>query len=173
MASEPEFPPMHDAERARRRAFVAQHRTAVFGYPRRDDGPSMSVVYYVMDGDDRILVSTMRDRGKAKAVARNPRVSLCVLDEQWPLSYLLVYATVEVDPGLDSATDLMMRISEVMAGQPMPPEARADAEEMCRREHRVVLTLSPYATFQTPPRHVREATDLHGLTHWTSTSLPW
>ena len=153
---------MDDAERALRREFVAEHRTAVFGYPRRDDGPSMSVVYYVMDGDERILVSTMRDRGKAKAVARNPRVSLCVLDEQWPLSYLLVYATVEVDPGLDKATDLMMRISEVMAGHPMPPEARADAEEMCRREDRVVLTLSPYATFRTPPRHVREATDLRG-----------
>ena len=173
MASEPHFRPMDDAERSRRRAFVAEHRTAVFGYPRRDDGPSMSVVYYVMDGDDRILVTTMRDRGKAKAVARNPRVSLCVLDERWPLTYLLVYSTVEVDPGLDSATDLMMRISEVMAGHPMPPEARADAEEMCRREHRVVLTLTPYATFQTPPRHVREASDLQGLTHWTSTSLPW
>jgi PPOX class probable F420-dependent enzyme len=173
VASEPDFPPMDDAERARRRAFVAEHRTAVFGHPRHDDGPSMSVVYYVMEGDDRVLVSTMRDRGKAKAVARNPRVSLCVLDEQWPLSYLLVYATAEMDPSLDSATDLMMRISEVMAGHPMPPEARADAEEMCRREHRVVLTLSPYATFQTPPRHVREAIDLQGLTHWTSASPPW
>ena len=173
MASEPDVPPMDDVERARRRAFVAEHRAAVFGYPRREDGPSMSVVYYVMDGADRILVSTMRDRGKAKAVARSPRMSLCVLDEQWPLSYLLVYATVEVDAGLDRATDLMVRISEVMAGHPMPPEARADAEEMCRREHRVVLKLSPYATFRTPPRHVREATDLQGLTHWISTSLRW
>lgn len=173
MSTEPEAPPLGDIERSRRRAFVAEHRTAVFGYPRRDDGPSMSVIYYVMDGEDRILVSTMRDRGKTKAVARNSKVSLCVLDEQWPLTYLLVYATVEVDPDLDAATDLMMRISAVMAGHPMPPEARADVEEMCRREHRVVLTLSPYATFQTPPRHVREATDLKGLTHWTSKSLPW
>ena len=173
MAIEREAPPGDDAERARRRAFVAEHRTAVFGYPRRDDGPSMSVVYYVMDGNDRILVSTMRDRGKAKAVTRNPKVSLCVLDEQWPLTYLLVYADVEIDPDLDRATDLMMRISEVMAGHPMPPEARVDAEEMCRREHRVVLKLSPYATFRTPPRHVREATDLQGLTHWISTSLRW
>ncbi len=170
---DPDGPPTDAAERARRRAFVAEHRAAVFGYPRQDDGPSMSVVYYVMDGDDRILVSTMRERGKAKAVARNPRVSLCVLDEQWPLTYLLVYAAVEVDLDLDQATGLMMRISEVMAGHPMPPEARADVEEMCRREQRVVLTLSPYATFQTPPRHVREASDLKGLTHWTSQSLPW
>ena len=173
VASEPESPPDDEAERARRRAFVAEHRTAVYGYPRRDHGPSMSVVYYVVDRDDRILVSTIRDRGKGKAVARHPNVSLCVLDEQWPLAYLLLYATVEVDPSLDRATDLMVRISEVMAGRPMPPEARADVEEMCRREHRVVLTLSPYATFQTPPRHVREAADLKGLTHWTSQSLPW
>jgi nitroimidazol reductase NimA-like FMN-containing flavoprotein (pyridoxamine 5'-phosphate oxidase superfamily) len=98
MSAEPEARPLDDVERSRRRAFVAEHRTAVFGYPRRDDGPSMSVVYYVMDGDDRIVVSTMRDRGKAKVVARNPKVSLCVLDEQWPLTYLLVYATIESIP---------------------------------------------------------------------------
>jgi hypothetical protein len=73
VAGQPEAPTNDDAtERARRRSFVAEHRTAVFGYPRRDDGPSMSVVYYVIDGEDRILVSTMRERGKAKAVARDP-----------------------------------------------------------------------------------------------------
>ena len=96
-----------------------------------------------------------------------------MLDEHWPLTYLRVYAAVEVDPDLDRATDLMVRITEVMAGHPMPPEARADVEAMCRREQRVVLKLLPYATFQTPPRHVREAADLKGLTHWTSKSLPW
>jgi general stress protein 26 len=60
----------------------------------------MTVVYYVMDGDD-ILVSTMADRQKAKAVARDPRVSLCILDEQWPLTYLQVYGTavLDTDPG--------------------------------------------------------------------------
>ena len=162
-----------EEERDRRRTFVHRHRTAIFGYAREQDGPSMSVVYYVMDGEDRILVSTMRDRGKAKAVATNPRVSLCILDEQWPLSYLQVYCTAEVDPDLERATDLMMRITAVMAGKEMPPSARADVEEMCEREHRVVLGLSPYATFRTPPRHVHEAQDLKGLTHWTSSSMPW
>ena len=41
----------------------------------------------------------MADRAKALAVQRNPKVSLCVLDEQWPLTYLQVYgdATVEED----------------------------------------------------------------------------
>jgi hypothetical protein len=44
-----------------------------------------------------------------------------------------------------------MRISAVMAGHPMPPEARADAEEMCRRVHRVVLTLSPLCHLPNAP----------------------
>ena len=46
-----------------RREFVRAHRTCVFGYGRRNDGPSMTIVYYVMDGDD-ILVSTMAEREK-------------------------------------------------------------------------------------------------------------
>src|ERR1700716_1132470 len=57
-----------------RREFVAKHRTAVFGFGRKSHGPAMSIVYYVMDDGD-ILVSTMAERGKAKAVARNPKVS--------------------------------------------------------------------------------------------------
>jgi PPOX class probable F420-dependent enzyme len=162
-----------EQERDRRRAFVHQHRTAIFGYARKQDGPSMSVVYYVMNGEDGILVSTMQDRSKAKAVVANPKVSLCILDEQWPLTYLQIYCTAEVDPDLRRATDMMMRISAVMAGKQMPESARTEVEEMCRREHRVVLRLSPYATFQTPPRHVHEADDLKGLTHWTSSSMPW
>ncbi|HEY1738608.1 MAG TPA: pyridoxamine 5'-phosphate oxidase, partial [Acidimicrobiia bacterium] len=54
-----------------RRAFVREHRTAVFGYGRAEHGPAMSIVYYVMEPDDTILVSTMRDRAKAKAVGRS------------------------------------------------------------------------------------------------------
>jgi hypothetical protein len=59
-----------------RLAFVRAHRTAVFRVNRQHDGPAMSIVYHVMDGND-LLVSTMEARGKAKAVRRNPKVSLC------------------------------------------------------------------------------------------------
>ena len=76
MSNEPEAPPLDDTERSRRRAFVAEHRAAVFGYPRRHDGPSMSVVYYVMDGDDRILVSTIRDRAKRRRSPATPGVAI-------------------------------------------------------------------------------------------------
>jgi len=161
------------SEQAARRAFVREHRTAVFGYARRHDGPSVSIVYYVMDGDEEILVSTMRERVKAKVVGDGLKVSLCVLDEQWPPGYLAVYCNAVVDPDFAATVDLILRTSALMAGEAMPESARADVEAIVRREERVILRLAPYATFTTPPRHVEKASDLKTLTHWTSNSLPW
>jgi PPOX class probable F420-dependent enzyme len=156
-----------------RRQFVREHRTGVLGYPRQHDGPAMSIVYYAVD-DDEILVSTMAARAKAKAVARSPKVSLCVLDEQWPPTYLQVYCDATVDSDFDRVVDVMMRIAAVMAGSPMPDEVRPTVEEGARAEQRVVLRLRPYATFYTPPRHVHSADDINPtLLHTTSASLPW
>jgi hypothetical protein len=50
----------------------------------------MSIVYYMVDGDE-MLISTIADRGNAKAVRRNPKIALCVLDGKWPPTYLQVY----------------------------------------------------------------------------------
>jgi PPOX class probable F420-dependent enzyme len=157
-----------------RRTFVRDHRTAIFGYNRAADGPAMSIVYYVIEPDDTILVSTMGERAKAKAVARNAKVSLCVLDEQWPCTYLQVYCDAEVDTDDERVVDLMMRIGGVMAGAPLDESVRPLVADGAKREGRVVLRLRPYATFETPPRHVNNESDINpSLTHWTSASLPW
>jgi hypothetical protein len=156
-----------------RKQFVREHRTAVLGYARKEHGPAMSIVYYVMEGDE-ILVSTMAARSKAKAVARSPKVSMCVLDENWPPTYLLVYCNATVETEFDVVVDVMMGIAGVMAGQPMPVDVRPMVEEGARAENRVVLRLRPYATFYTPPRHVHSADDINeSLLHTTSESLPW
>jgi PPOX class probable F420-dependent enzyme len=156
-----------------RKQFVLDHRTAIFGYNRAKDGPAMSIVFYCMDQDE-ILVSTMAERAKAKAVARSPKVSLCVLDEQWPPSYLQVYCDAVIDSDFDSVVDVMMRIAGVMAGTPMSEDARPMVAEGARQENRVALRLRPYATFYTPPRHVHREADIGpGLRHETSASIPW
>ena len=153
-----------------RRDFVRRHRTAVFGYARKADGPSMSCVYYVMDGDD-ILVSTMAGRAKAKAVRRNPKVSLCVLDEKWPPTYLVVYgdATIEEKGG----EELTIRIYELMAGRDMPEAERAHIRDLARKEARVVVRVRPVSTFETPPRHVYELADVKTISHGYGATLPW
>lgn len=155
---------------AERRDFVRKHRTCVFGYERRNGPPSMSVVYYVMDGDD-ILISTMGERAKAKAVRRNPQVSLCVLTETWPFTYLLVYGRARLET--EGVVDLMMRIGELMSGQPVPEAARPSVEAMARKEGRVVLRVTPEATFETAPKHVSAGDDGSKLVHGLGQTLPW
>jgi PPOX class probable F420-dependent enzyme len=159
-------------DRDQRRQFVRDHRTCVFGYGRQADGPAMTVVYYVMDGDD-ILISTMAPRAKAKAVTRNPKVSLCVLDENWPVTYLQVYGTAVLESDEEQAADMLRRVIELMAGQPVPAERREQIAKLAREEQRVVIRVRPYATFATPPRHVNQMEDLDTLSHWTSASEPW
>ena len=83
LASQPFTAPTdRDMLPSERREFVRTHRTCVFGYARRTDGPSMSIVYYIPTDDDELLVSTMGGRSKAKAIARSGKVSLCILDER-------------------------------------------------------------------------------------------
>ena len=99
-----------------RRLFVQTHRTCVFGYGRRSDGPAMSIVYYVPADNDDLLVATMADRAKAKAVARNGKVSLCVLDETWPFAYLQVYCDAVIDDDEETLVDVMMAVAERSRG---------------------------------------------------------
>ena len=155
-----------------RREFVRSHRTAIFGYGRRDHGPAMTAVYYVMDGDD-LLVSTMAARAKARAVARNPKVSLCVLDEKWPPTYLLVYGTATVVTDFKAVVEHLIQIMALMAERAMPDSTRQHVEKMARRENRIILRVTPYMTFESPPRHVYKPDDVKGLTHGLGASLAW
>jgi nitroimidazol reductase NimA-like FMN-containing flavoprotein (pyridoxamine 5'-phosphate oxidase superfamily) len=164
-------------DREQRKAFVRAHRTCVFGYNRRHDGPSMSIVYYIMDGPDDLLISTMAERAKAKAVQRNRKVSIMVLDEKWPPTYVQLYCDASIDATMEShparVIDSMVSLYALMANKPMPESARANAAQTAARERRIILRLKPYATFETPPRHVYKAEDTAGLTHWLGQLLPW
>lgn len=156
-----------------RRTFVRTHRTCVFGYGRLHDGPAMSVVYYVPTEDDELLVSTMAARGKALAVARHPKVSLCVLDERWPFTYLQVYADAVVDRDRDLTVDVMMAVGARMTGEPVAEEARPLVAAMAAEEERVVLRCRPYETFLQPPRPVGAGTDGAALGPRFPAAVPW
>jgi Pyridoxamine 5'-phosphate oxidase len=156
-----------------RRKFVRTHRTCVFGTPRRADGPAMSIVYYVPTDSGELVVSTMRDRGKAKAVARNSKVSLCVLDERWPFSYLQVYCDAVIDDDPDVVVDVMMAVGGRMSGETIGDEARPIVQAMAEEENRVALRCRPYSSFAQPPRHLYENDQEESITHWRSGAMPW
>ena len=156
-----------------RREFVRTHRTCVFGYGRRHDGPAMSVVYYIPTDDDELLVSTMAARGKARAVARDPKVSLCVLDERWPFTYLQIHADATVDRDPDLVVDVMMAVAGRMSGEPLGDDARPFVEAMAAEEDRVVVRCRPYATFAQPPRHLHRNDQDDPISHWVSGTVAW
>ncbi|OBF57905.1 pyridoxamine 5'-phosphate oxidase [Mycobacterium sp. 852002-50816_SCH5313054-b] len=167
------IPTDRDLLPSERRAFVRTHRTCVFGYRRKNDGPGMSVVYYIPTDGDELLVSTMAGRGKARVIARDGKVSLCVLDERWPFAYLQVYADAVIDDDPDLVCDVMMEVGARMSGQPLPLEARPVVDAMRREENRVVVRCRPYATFGQPPRHLYRNDQVERITHWLSGTVPW
>jgi PPOX class probable F420-dependent enzyme len=174
LASEPFTAPTdRDMLPSERRAFVRTHRTCVFGYRRMNDGPAMSVVYYIPTDGDELLVSTMAGRGKARTVSRDGKVSLCVLDERWPFTYLQVYADAVVERDSSLVVDVMMAVGGRMSGQSLDREARPFVAKMAAEESRVVVRCRPYATFAQPPRHLHSNDQAGPLTHWVSGTVAW
>lgn len=137
-----------------RRTFVRTHRACVYGYRRLRDGPAMSVVYYVPTDDDDLLVSTTASRAKARNAARDGKVSLCILGEGWPLTYLQVYTDAVIERDRDLVVDVMMAVAARMSGHALGAEARPHIQAMADQEQRVVLRCRPYATFAQSPRPV-------------------
>ncbi len=156
-----------------RREFVRTHRTCIFGYGRQADGPAMSVVYYIPTDTGELLISTMRGRAKAKAASRNGKISLCVLDEQWPVAFLQVYCDAVVDEDPELATDVMMAVGGRMSGTALPDAVRPMVEAKAKEEDRVVIRCTPYSTFASPPRHLHSNDQEEEITHWVSASMPW
>lgn len=123
-----------------RTKFLQEHRLCIVGYGRRDGPPAMTPVYYAMDGED-IIISTTRSRAKAKAIAREPRVSICVLGEAPPFPYLTVYGRGRIEDG--GAVETMMKVGEKMTGNPIPDAARPAIEKRAQDEGRVVMRVKP------------------------------
>ena len=132
----------------------------------------MSIVYYIPDDNDDLLVATMAERAKAKAVARNGKVSLCVLDETWPFAYLQVYcdAVIERRRGNPDRRDDGGGGTHV--GRASTSRATPRVKAVAEQEGRVLVRCRPYATFVTPPRHLH-SNEQQELTHWVSASMPW
>ncbi|OBJ14114.1 F420-dependent protein [Mycobacterium colombiense] len=82
-------------------------RTGMLGYLAADGRPLVAPVWFVVD-DGQLAFNTGRDTSKGRALARDPRVVICVDDPHPPYSFVQVQgaATLSEDPQdlLDIAT---------------------------------------------------------------------
>jgi PPOX class probable F420-dependent enzyme len=76
--------------------FVRPRHRALVMTTRRDGRPQASPVACGVDEEGRIVVSTYPDRAKARNARRDPRVSVCVLSDEWDGPYVQVDGTAEV-----------------------------------------------------------------------------
>ena len=60
-----------------------------------------------------------------------------------------------------------------MQGAPVTAEQREELRPMCEREDRVMVRFTPESTFETPPRHIYQDTDIATISHGLGATLPW
>ena len=130
------------------RPFLESHKLAVVGFARKSGPPSLSPVYYYLDGDE-IVFSTTKTRGKGRAAARTGELTLCIVDAQPPFPYLTIFGKATIDEA--AAVDAMMKLGEIMTGNVLPDAARPMMEQRAETERRVAVRVTPTEFFMTRP----------------------
>ncbi|HEX6857769.1 MAG TPA: PPOX class F420-dependent oxidoreductase [Streptosporangiaceae bacterium] len=64
-------------------------RTGKLAVTRADGSPHVTPVWFVLDGDD-VVLNTHETSAKGRALRRDPRVSLCVDDQEPPYSFVII-----------------------------------------------------------------------------------
>ena len=81
---------------AKATSFLSAHPRAVLATMRADGRPQLSPVVAAVDDEGRILISTREPAIKAKNLARDPRASLCVLNEGFFGEWVQAEGTAEL-----------------------------------------------------------------------------
>jgi PPOX class probable F420-dependent enzyme len=108
------------------RAFLSDGtRTGKLGYLSASGRPLVTPVWFVLE-DDGIVFNTGKDTAKGRALARDPRATLCADSEQPPYGFVQVQGEVELSE--DPAE--LLRTATVIAARYMGTER---AEEFGKR----------------------------------------
>lgn len=119
-------------------AFVSAHRWASLTTLRKSGAPVTSIVAYARDGDD-FIVSTPGGTFKRNSIDRDGRVSLCVINNGEPYSFINIEGNASVSK--DSLVELTQRVFDNIKGTGF--EAPADLPAWLEAQRRVILRITP------------------------------
>lgn len=100
-------------------------RTGKLGYVAADGRPLVAPVWFLVEGG-QLVFNTARETAKGRALQRDPRVVICVDDQQPPYSFVQVQGIASTSEDPDELLDVATRIG----GRYMGAER---AEEFGRR----------------------------------------
>ena len=98
----------------RRQFLLEGTRTGKVATTRADGRPHVTPVWFTLAGDE-ILFTTDETSLKAKTIRRDPRVAMCVDDQQPPFTYVLVEGTATLSDDLDE----LRRVATAVGGRYM------------------------------------------------------
>jgi PPOX class probable F420-dependent enzyme len=109
---------MHQMSEAEWREFaLTGTRTGKVAVARPDGRPHVTPVWFVLDHED-VVFTTAETSVKGRAIRRDPRVALCVDDQEPPYSFVLI----EGEAALSGELDELRRWSTVIGGRYMGPD---------------------------------------------------
>ncbi|PXY29974.1 PPOX class F420-dependent oxidoreductase [Prauserella sp. PE36] len=153
-------PAIATAQRVDRAAlleFLRPRHRGVLMTTRSDGSPQLSPVTCGVDESGRIVVSTYPMRAKATNARREPRVSMCVLSDEWNGPYVQVDGTAEV-LDMPDALDGLVEYFRCISGE--HPDWAEYREAMARQNKSLIrITLDrwgPVATGGFPPGLARD-----------------
>jgi PPOX class probable F420-dependent enzyme len=118
--------------------FARSHHRAVLATTRADGRPQLSPVTVGVDAAGRILVSTRETAMKAKNLARDPRVFLCLLNDGFFGEWLQAEGTAEI-VHLPEAMDLLVDYYRGISGEHPDWE---DYRAVMARDRRVMVRIT-------------------------------
>jgi PPOX class probable F420-dependent enzyme len=119
------------------RDFLDGQPVGVLATRASDERPRQSLVYYAREGE-RLLISTLTDRLKARDVRRTGSASLCVMAHQPPYPSATFSGPAVIlteDIGVPTA-----KVAQRMSGAAEPPEPMSD--EALADVGRVILAIT-------------------------------
>jgi PPOX class probable F420-dependent enzyme len=126
------------------RAFLlAGTRTAKVAVVRKDGSPLVTPVWFLPDEDGSLMFETGRTSVKGRALSRDPRVSICVEDDEPPFGFVRVDGIAELSDDHDELLSWTIRIAARYMGDDRAEEFgrrnAAPSEMLVRvRPHRVI-----------------------------------
>ena len=125
-------------ELERAREFMRVNHRAVLATHRSDGRPQLSPVVVGVDDDGRVLISTRETALKTKNLERDPRASLCVMNDGFYGEWIQAEGTAEI-LRLPAAMDVLVDYYRRISGEHPDWDEYQDA---MRRDRRVVVVVT-------------------------------
>lgn len=119
-------------------AFIRENPRAILATRKRDGSPQLSPVLAAVDDEGRLVISSRETAYKAKNLRRDPRASLCFLNEGFFGRWIQVDGTAEIVSLPDAMEPLVDYYRRLSGEHPDWNDYRASME----RDKRLVIRVA-------------------------------